>query len=246
MRNTINVNRMTRTFSNYAQCLELDNKRDTRNAFLESIAGKRAAKAAAAAVIEGADARTVSTQDMTMDEYKQYIYDKISRIPMNPSRAWDNISIHISEDGFEAMKNDPEYEQWVFNRLKQDFVSHDPWAAVCGGSYCVKYIGASPEEYRGESWYAGYQNGKKESLYDVESKDSFWEQRAKREERLQELYEEFLEKKVLAERWQEQQLNAKLAELKAEGADLSELSSADDRVSQVFTAYDVSMILMDQ
>ena len=246
MRNTINVNRMTRSFHNYARCMETGNKNDTRNAFLESMVGKSAAKAAAAAIVTGnVTTQAVSTQDMTMDEYKRYVYDRISRIPMNPSRAWDNISIHISEDGFEAMKNDPEYEKWVLDRLEQEFMSYDPWAAMCGGSYAVKYIGASPEEYRGDSWYTGYQNGKQESLYEQKSEDSFWEQRAKREERLQEQYEEFLEKKVLAERLQEQQLNAKLAEMKAEGADLSELSNAASKIPQIVTAYDISMLLMD-
>ena len=52
-----------------------------------------------------------------MDEYKQYIHEKISQIPMHPTRMSENISIHISEAGFEAMKNDPEYEAWVLNDL---------------------------------------------------------------------------------------------------------------------------------
>jgi len=31
---------------------------------------------------------------------------------MHPTRAGESISVTISEAGFEAMKNDPEYEAW--------------------------------------------------------------------------------------------------------------------------------------
>ena len=37
---------------------------------------------------------------MTMEEYKQYIYNKISKIPMHPTRAGESISVTISEAGF--------------------------------------------------------------------------------------------------------------------------------------------------
>ena len=148
---------------------------------------------------------TVSTEDMTMEEYKQYIYDKISQMTMNPSRMQDTISINISEAGFKAMKNDPEYEKWVLDYLQKDFNCYNPWTATNGGCYCVKYIGATKEEYRGESWYAGYQNGKGTSLYDEKSQDSFWERRAERRQRLEEEYEELLEKRALAKRLAQEQ-----------------------------------------
>ena len=223
--------------------MQAGNEDSTRNAFLESLAGKNAAKTAAAAVIAGTATQAVSTQDMTMDEYKQYIYDRISRLPMDPSRRWDNISIHISDDGFEAMKNDPEYEEWVMDYLRQDFMSYNPWTAVCGGCYCVKYIGASPEEYHGESWYTGYQNGKAESLYQKKSQENFWEQRAERAERLQEQYEKFLDKKALAMRWQKEQMDAEYVAKKAEGASDADAADAAGQISQIVTAFDASMIL---
>ncbi len=97
------------------------------------------------------------------------------------------------------MKNDPEYEKWVPDYLQKDFNCYNPWAASCGGCYCVKYIGATKEEYCGESWYAGYQSGKGTSLYNEKSEDSFWERKAEREKRYKEQYEESQEKKALAE-----------------------------------------------
>lgn len=59
-------------------------------------------------VAEGSKTGAISTKDMTMEEYKAYISEKISQIPMHPTRIGESISITISEAGFEAMKNDPE------------------------------------------------------------------------------------------------------------------------------------------
>ncbi len=165
---------------------------------------------------------TASTEDMTMEEYKKYINDKISQMTMNPSRMQDTISIHISEVGFEAMKNDPEYEKWVLDYLQKDFNCYNPWAAASGGCYCVKYIGATKEEYHGESWYAGFQNGKGKSLYDEKSQDSFWERRAERKQRLEEQYEELQEKKALAKRLAQEQYYEELLTRKTENSQLQQ------------------------
>jgi predicted MarR family transcription regulator len=118
--------------------------------------------------------------DMTMEEYKSYIHDQISRIPRHPSRLMDTVSINISEAGFEAMKNDPEYEKWVLDGLAQNFAVNNPWTSMAGGCYHVINIGATKEDYRGQSWYAGFNNGKGKDSYDEKSKNSFWEKRADR------------------------------------------------------------------
>ena len=174
---------------------------------------------ASQSVLKTRNVGTVSTEDMTMEEYKQYIYDKISQMTINPSRMQDNISINISEAGFKAMKNDPEYEKWVLDYLQKDFNCYNPWTATNGGCYCVKYIGATKEEYRGESWYAGYQNGKGKSLYDEKSQDSFWERRAERRQILEEEYEELLEKRALAKKFaQEKYYRSSIAKAAASTA----------------------------
>ena len=48
-------------------------------------------------------------KDMTMEEYKQYIYDQIAKIPISDSQMNSSFSVYITEEGFEAMKNNPEY-----------------------------------------------------------------------------------------------------------------------------------------
>ena len=109
MSNTINVNYMTRAYNQYQQknAAKDQEKEDTR--FADSVREK---SEASGSIVGNSKIGSVSAKDMTMVEYKQYIYNKISQIPMHPTRAGESISVTISEVGFEAMKNDPEYEAW--------------------------------------------------------------------------------------------------------------------------------------
>ena len=108
----------------------------------------------AASAGQGADAvsgveRTYSTADMTMEEYKQYIYDKIVRMPVDYSQIQDAVSITISEEGFKAMKADPEYEKWVLDTIRRDLSTYYPWGTVGESTYRSHYFGATKKEYRG-------------------------------------------------------------------------------------------------
>ena len=108
----------------------------------------------AASAEQGADAasgveRTYSTADMTLEEYKQYIYDKITRMPVNPTQIQDAVSIMISDKGFEAMKADPEYEKWVLDTIRHDLAAYYPWGTVGESTYRSHYFGATKKEYRG-------------------------------------------------------------------------------------------------
>ena len=93
--------------------------------------------------------RIYSTVDMTMEEYKQYIYDKIVRMPVNSSQIQDAVSITISEEGFEAMKADPEYEKWVIDMIRRDLSAYYPWVTMGESTYRSHYFGATRKEYRG-------------------------------------------------------------------------------------------------
>lgn len=142
----------------------------------------------------------VSTKDMTLSEYKQYIYNRISALPMHPSQALRSVSVHISDEGFKAMQQDPEYEKWVLDVLRQDFAYYDPWAEVCGGSFAVHHFGASKEDYRGEGWYTGFRNGKGNALFEKEDEESFWDKRIKRHKKYMKLYQEADKKEKIMER----------------------------------------------
>ncbi len=208
MSNTINVNYMSRAYGSF---LKTNNaNKIAEKGFEDNVEEEIATKITAADI--ASDVKAVSKEDMTMEEYKQYIYDEISSLPMHPSRMQDSISIQISEAGFEAMKNDPEYEKWVLDWLGKDFMTYNPWTSKCGGAYCVKYIGATKEEYHGESWYAGYNNGSGKSLYNERSQNSFWERRAEESKRLQERNEELAKQRAIEKRRQRERLEEEYLE----------------------------------
>ena len=84
MSNTINVNYMTRAYNQYQQknAAKDQEKEDTR--FADSVREK---SEASGSIVGNSKIGSVSAKDMTMVEYKQYIYNKISQIPMHPTRA---------------------------------------------------------------------------------------------------------------------------------------------------------------
>ena len=157
---------------------------DTRNGgFLELASQVRAsANAEASAVAENSS--------MDLETYKQSIREKISQLPMSASSKMQSISVRISDAGFEAMKNDPEYEAWVLDTLAQNFQFENPWTTLCGGGYAVHSFGASKEEYHGESWYPGYMGGQGGDVFEEKAKGGFWEQRMENHKKFMELQRE--------------------------------------------------------
>lgn len=193
---TTNVNAVTRYLS---MCQEQNLMRDigstssATSAFLEAMITRRTEVAAGAS-------KNVAVENhaqMDMEEYKNYIHDAISQIPLNPSRALSNISITISDAGFEAMKNDPEYEKWVLDSIKENFSMSNPWVNVCGGGYETHFFGATKESYHGESWYPGYQGGIGDQLFHEKSEKSFWEKRVESQKKFMELTKKRQEKEQL-------------------------------------------------
>lgn len=145
-------------------------------------------------VLQTADAVRIPAEDMTMEEYKEYIYGRISQLPVHPTNMQDYVSVQISEAGLEAMKNDPEYEQWVLDSAGASFNARDPWSGMCGPKYVILSFGAEKEQSRGESWRMSSGGNK---LFNQKAKDGFWERRAQRRKELAEQYEEMLELKEL-------------------------------------------------
>lgn len=132
---------------------------------------------------------SLSPENMTLEEYKQYIYRKISALPVHPSNQYDSVSVQISDEGFEAMQKDPEYEKWVLDTLRRNFAFYNPWSGICGGNYVMHRFGATKEEYRGDSFAKGVQGGKKGSILE-EDEETFWERRARRNKEFLEAQQE--------------------------------------------------------
>ena len=147
----------------------------------EQAAGNFSGSYAAGSIPQAGYRDEQAVQAMSMDQYKMYIYQKISALPTSATQKWDAVSVQISEEGFAAMKADPAYEKWVLDTLRQDFAFYNPWSAYTGGSYRVHFFGATREEYRGESFQMGFRNGGKHTDSAKKKKQkSFWEKRAER------------------------------------------------------------------
>lgn len=93
-----------------------------------------------------------SNSDMTMDEYKDYIMNTINNIPRDISQFHDDLTVNITEEGWETMKADPEYEAWVLGYFKEDFAVKIPYNGMgTDGIKCVEHFGATIGEHHGES-----------------------------------------------------------------------------------------------
>lgn len=153
-----------------------------------------------AAAGETVSVPNVDTGSMSMTEYKMYIYNIISRITFDPSESRDFIAVNISDEGFEAMKNDPEYEKWVLDKIAEDYFSFNMWGNRHSVGYGIKYFGATKEEYRSETWCADLNDIKSDEEYKRKTKDSFWSKRLERMEKIQKMWQELdLKKKFYRE-----------------------------------------------
>lgn len=96
-----------------------------------------------------------SKGEMTLDEYKQWVMNEISQMPVSgwARSTYSSGAIIIKEEAFERMKIDPEYEEYVLNRVR----SACSVQGITGCSNYVGYdvIGASPEECYGYAGPAG-------------------------------------------------------------------------------------------
>ncbi len=93
-----------------------------------------------------------SKDEMSLDEYKQWVMNQISQFPVSGwvRSTFSSGSIVIKEEAFERMKNDPEYENYVLNRVCSAYSVQG--LPVGSNNVSFDVIGASPEECYG---YAG-------------------------------------------------------------------------------------------
>ena len=135
--------------------------------------------------------------DMSMEAYQQMIREKISQMSLSSTRQMEAVSIQISDAAFERMKNDPDYEAWVLNDLREAFSQSNPWVAATGGGYSVFYIGETKEQCHAEGWYPGYMGNQGSAMFEDKAKGSFWEQRMENHKKYMELQQEAAAKRRL-------------------------------------------------
>lgn len=211
MSNTINVNGMTSYYSTFIKSVTAKTSVNngskvnsgTMNGEKDSFISTLSSKVETAGTLE--ETAAVSTKDMTMEEYKQYISDQISKFRIDSSRSGDQYSINISDAGFEAMKNDPEYENWVLDYIRRDMAVAAPgWYTAMGGpsAYCILNFGATKEERTGEMFSAGYMNGKGTGIFNSHADKSFWSRRADTKKQI----EEQAQKRAIKKKQMEEEL----------------------------------------
>ena len=127
-----------------------------------------------------------SKDEMSLDEYKQWVMNEISQFPVSGwvRSTFSSGAIVIKEEAFERMKNDPEYENYVLNRVRSAYSVKG--LSVGSNNVSFDVIGASPEECYG---YAGPVG--KSGLETANDGETWWE---KRHKRLEEFIEEQIEK----------------------------------------------------
>lgn len=136
-----------------------------------------------------------SKEKMTMDEYKQWVMNEMSQMPVSGwvrSTFSSGVTV-IKEEAFERMKTDPEYEVYVLNRVRSAYSVNG--LLVGSGNVSYDVIGASPEECYG---YAGPVGNSGFNILD--NAKSWWEKRHERMEELMAEQEKEAIKKALARR----------------------------------------------
>ena len=144
-----------------------------------------------------------SKEEMTMDEYKQWFMNEMSKMPVS---GWVRSTcvggaLVIKEEAFEKMKSDPEWEKTVMNMIRKMYsVNGIPGSKMIG----YQVIGASPEECYG----AGIPVKNSADSLSAGNEKSWWEKRHER-------YEELLEEQIKAaqKRAQENKASAQQAYL---------------------------------
>lgn len=128
--------------------------------------------------------QNVSTEDMTMEEYKNYFYSLVDSIPCDSTRIYDEEIISISDKGWEQMKHDPDYEAWVLGYFAEDRAVRNPFFGWGGnrGNVVIEHFGASIEEHLGQSFSKSAISSSGPKTADDE--ESWWTKRHKRMKKL--------------------------------------------------------------
>ena len=137
-------------------------------------------------------------EEMTMDEYKQWVMNEMSQMPVS---GWYRStcvggSLIITDEAFEKMKSDPEWENTVMNMVRKMYSTNGIMGSKMIG---FQVIGASPEECYGEG-IPVKSDSNSDDLSDDE--ESWWEKR-------HEEFEEIIAEQIIAEQIKEAQEKAR-------------------------------------
>ncbi len=141
---------------------------------------------------------TKTTTEMTMEEYQDYIWNKIDSFPFHPTRPFDEQTVKISEKCWNRMKDDSDYEEKMMNIIKDGRQYPDPFFGMgSSGAYEVLEFDGGEGCYS-HTWSKNFGGSKSgaSSQFNKESEGGFWSNRRKRMKELcKEAEERHLERK---------------------------------------------------
>lgn len=143
--------------------------------------------------IKNSGADSISRSDMTMDEYKAFFMQLMDRIPFDGTHMNDTEVWSITEEGWEQMKNDPDYEAWVLGYTVENRSVHFPFQT---SNMCIEKFGASIEEHHGQSFPKNAEHTKKDGT----KEESWWYKRHKKMKELLKEQEAKAQKKAILNR----------------------------------------------
>ena len=180
--------------------------------------------------------KTESTRELSeaeeMELFKKEFYAELERIPKN--RTITNLAVNISEEAFKNMKADPAYRAKIMSALQRDLTSS---FAPLKASLLIT-VGATEKDYRGDSW-SGPNN---DSEFFARSQDSFYKKTSGQKDRQKELLEEYLEKRALAKRQQQELLDEKIAKAEQERSRLAMAWAGERQRAAASNAYDANVM----
>ena len=180
--------------------------------------------------------KTESTRELSeaeeMEQFKKEFYAELERIPKN--RTITNLAVNISEEAFKNMKADPAYRAKIMSALQRDLTSS---FAPLKASLLIT-VGATEKDYRGDSW-SGPNN---DSEFYARSQNSFYKKTSGQKDRQKELLEEYLEKRALAKRQQQELLDEKIAKAEQERSRLAMAWAGERQMAAASNAYDANVM----
>ena len=161
------------------------------------------------------DKSQVSSEDMTLEEYKAYFNEKMNSLYTHPSQRNRNDIIDITDAAYKRMQTDPEYEKKILDALAKN-------KAVNFGNY-IPQISYMHIDDTWEGCY-GYTQGMKENDSYIKGNSSKHENNVKKEkeqDREKEFLEEYIEKRIQVHRDMQELRTKEYFKHKEQNAELS-------------------------
>ena len=181
------------------------------------------------------DKSQVSSEDMTLEEYKAYFNEKMNSLYTHPSQRNRNDIIDITDAAYKRMQTDPEYEKKILDALAKNM-------AVNFGNY-IRQISYMHIDDTYEKCY-GYTQGMKENDgYSRSSSAKGTDAGRQKKARQKELLEEYLEKRAQAKKQQLEMLNKKIAKMELERSRQTQSWNSESQMSKDSNAYDANIMM---